>query len=148
MYKKYCWYCVSFLLGGAQPSPLLVKNWITHKKYLFYFTPTLDTQTVPITAEILMPSPSASDLSSPTASQLIATIESTQSMRHGNSHMNALPKNATSWPWGTHKGCPNVVRFLLWQCASSHQPGSWTSKTMMIITMAAIIGHISPTTQS
>jgi hypothetical protein len=43
------------------------------------------------------------------------------------------------------KGCPNVVRFLLRQPTSSHQPGNQTSKTMMIITMAAIIGHISLT---
>jgi hypothetical protein len=53
----------------------------------------------------------------------MVTIESTQSPRHGNSPINALPKNATSRPWGTHKGCPNVAIFLLQQRASSHQPG-------------------------
>jgi len=53
----------------------------------------------------------------------MVTIESTQLPCHANSHMNALPKNRTSRPWGTHKGCPNVTRFLLRQRASSHQPG-------------------------
>jgi hypothetical protein len=24
-----------------------------------------------------------------------------------------LPKNATSRPWDTHKGCPNIARFSL-----------------------------------
>jgi hypothetical protein len=90
----------------------------------FYFTHALDTQTVPIAAEILTPSPSTtSALSSPAASQSMVTIESTQLPCHANSHMNALPKNRTSRPWGTHKGCPNVTRFLLRQRASSHQPG-------------------------
>jgi len=65
------------------------KNTEKSKKVSSYSTPTLDIQTVPIAAKILTHSPSVLPIAHSAASQLIATMESTQLPHHVNSHMNA-----------------------------------------------------------